>query len=164
MDGGRSFNRIIFLLFTVLLLFPVIFAAKFEYCDRRGNYPVKVDELEVSPDPVKSGQPATFTVSASTEKNLSGGKFVVEVSLFGLHIHSESHDLCEETSCPIAPGKFSLSHSQSLPPFTPPGSYVVKIILRDSKNQQLTCISFKLKIVFGDAESAISEKSLVAES
>ncbi|KAA0060180.1 putative phosphatidylglycerol/phosphatidylinositol transfer protein [Cucumis melo var. makuwa] len=70
MDGGRSFNRIIFLLFTVLLLFPVIFAAKFEYCDRRGNYPVKVDELEVSPDPVKSGQPATFTVSASTGKAL----------------------------------------------------------------------------------------------
>lgn len=36
--------------------------------DRRGDYPVKVGELEVSPDPVKSGQPATFTVSASTGK------------------------------------------------------------------------------------------------
>ncbi|XP_038880737.1 putative phosphatidylglycerol/phosphatidylinositol transfer protein DDB_G0282179 [Benincasa hispida] len=157
MDGGSSFNRILFLLVAVLLLSPFILAAEFDYCDRRGNYPVKVDELQVSPDPVKSGQPATFTVSASTEKNLSGGKFVVEVSLFGLHIHSESHDLCEETKCPIAPGKFSLSHSQSLPPFTPPGMYSVKIILRDSKNHQLTCINFKLKIVFGEEESLVAE-------
>lgn len=38
--------------------------------DRRGsNYPVKVDGLEVSPDPVKSGKPATFTVAASTGKH-----------------------------------------------------------------------------------------------
>ncbi|XP_022141999.1 putative phosphatidylglycerol/phosphatidylinositol transfer protein DDB_G0282179 [Momordica charantia] len=164
MAGGLSFDRILVLFFAVHLLFPAIFAAKFNYCDKRGNYAVKVAALEVSPDPVKSGKPATFTVSASTDKVLSGGKFGVEVSLFGMHIHSEAHDLCEVTSCPVVPGKFSLAHSQSLPPFTPPGSYSVKILLKDNKNRQLTCINFKLKIVFGDGESAISEESLVAES
>lgn len=36
--------------------------------DKRGNYPVKVDGLKVSPYPVKGGKPATFAVSASTGK------------------------------------------------------------------------------------------------
>ena len=45
---------------------------------------------------------------------------MIEVSLFGVHVHTETHNLCEETSCPISGGKFELSHSQNLPVFTPP--------------------------------------------
>lgn len=36
--------------------------------DRKGNYAVKVSGVEMSPDPVVRGKPATFSISASTGK------------------------------------------------------------------------------------------------
>lgn len=47
---------------------------------------------------------------------------MIYVSYFGIHVHSETIDLCQETSCPISPGNFVLSHKQTLPSFTPPVS------------------------------------------
>lgn len=58
------------------------------------------------------------------DKPISGGKLLVEVSLFGIHIRTETHDICEETNCPISPGKFEISHSQDLPGITPPVSHL----------------------------------------
>lgn len=55
-------------------------------------------------------------------KEISGGKLVIDVSYFGWHIHSETHDLCSETSCPVSIGDFVVAHSQVLPGFTPPVS------------------------------------------
>lgn len=57
-----------------------------------------------------------------TDKAISGGKLVIDVSYFGWHIHSETHDLCDETSCPVSIGDFVVAHSQILPGFTPPVS------------------------------------------
>lgn len=51
---------------------------------------------------------------------ISGGKLVIDVSYFGWHIHSETHDLCAETSCPVSTGDFVVAHSQVLPGYTPP--------------------------------------------
>lgn len=59
----------------------------------------------------------------NTGKEISGGKMVIDVSYFGWHIHSETHDLCGETSCPVSTGDFLVSHSQELPGFTPPVSH-----------------------------------------
>lgn len=59
-----------------------------------------------------------------TDKAISGGKLVIDVSYFGWHIHSETHDLCDETSCPVSTGDFVVAHSQVLPGFTPPVSYI----------------------------------------
>lgn len=58
-------------------------------------------------------------------KPISSGKVVIDVSYFGVHVHTENHDLAEEISCPIAAGKFVLSHSQTLPGFTPPVSLIL---------------------------------------
>lgn len=53
---------------------------------------------------------------------ISGGKLLIDVSYFGWHIHSETHDLCEESSCPVSSGDFVISHTQVLPGYTPPVS------------------------------------------
>jgi hypothetical protein len=55
---------------------------------------------------------------------LSEGKLVIDVSYFGWHVYSETHDLCGESSCPISVGDFVIAHSQVLPGFTPPVSIV----------------------------------------
>lgn len=56
------------------------------------------------------------------DQAINGGNVVIEVSYFGLHVHTEKFDLSEETSCPIAAGNFVLSHTQTLPGYTPPVS------------------------------------------
>lgn len=56
---------------------------------------------------------------------ISKGKLVIEVSYFGWHIHSETHDLCDETNCPVAIGDFLVAHSQVMPGYTPPVSILL---------------------------------------
>ena len=60
-------------------------------------------------------------------QSISDGKVVIDVSFLGLHFHTETRDLCEEVSCPVAAGNFVLSSSQTLPVFTPPVSLVSQI-------------------------------------
>jgi len=62
---------------------------------------------------------------------------VIEVSYFGWHIHSETHDLCDETSCPVAIGDFLVAHSQVLPGYTPPVSFFylsMRVLLINTKH------------------------------
>ncbi|KAI4322494.1 hypothetical protein L6164_022184 [Bauhinia variegata] len=130
-------------------------AEKVKYCDGQGDYAVKVSGVKISPNPVARGKPATFQISATTNKDISGGKLVIDVKYFGVQVHQETHDLCEEVSCPVASGNFVLSHTQTLPSFTPPGSYTLKMKMEDDKKEQLTCISFNFKIGFGSSVSDI---------
>ncbi|KAL5763647.1 hypothetical protein ACOSQ2_016241 [Xanthoceras sorbifolium] len=144
-----NLNLPLLFFFSIFLLFSSIEARDIKYCDNKGNYPVKVQEVEISPDPIVSGKPAAFSISGSTVQAISGGKVVIDVSYFGVHVHKETHDLCEETSCPISVGNFVLSHKQTLPAITPPGSYTLKMTMVDKNKQKLTCISFKFTIGIG---------------
>ncbi|CAA7048549.1 unnamed protein product [Microthlaspi erraticum] len=142
------------LLFLSIFLLPTLRATSFHYCDKKLD-PVKVKGVAISPDPVVSGKVATFNISGSTAEEISGGKVVISVSLFGIHIHSETHDLCDETACPISPGTFVLSHSQTLPSITPPGTYTLKMTIKDKNGGRLACISFQFKITFFSTVSVI---------
>ncbi|KAK7278754.1 hypothetical protein RJT34_23790 [Clitoria ternatea] len=137
--------------FSMCLLRPFTNATDIHYCDKKGDYDVEVKEVEISPDPIARGQPATFSISATTGKALSGGKLVIDVSYFGWHIHTETHDLCGETSCPVTVGDFVIAHSQVLPGFTPPGSYSLKLKMYDGNKHELTCITFGFDIGLGSS-------------
>ncbi|KDP36091.1 hypothetical protein JCGZ_08735 [Jatropha curcas] len=137
----------IFLL-SLCLFVPLTQATDVKYCDKKGDYDVKVKGVEITPNPVARGQSATFSISATTGEAISGGKLVIDVAYFGWHIHSETHDLCEETSCPVTDGEFVVAHSQVLPGFTPPGSYSLTMKMFDGNKRQLTCISFDFSIGF----------------
>ncbi|XP_054793507.1 uncharacterized protein LOC129299093 [Prosopis cineraria] len=139
----------------LLLSSSQIHATRVKYCEKQGDYAVKVIGVEISPDPVIRGKPATFEISAATGEPISGGKVIIEVSYFGVHVHTETHDLCEEASCPVTAGNFVLAHTQTLPSFTPPGSYVLKMTMEDEKDEQLTCINFNFTIDFGSTVSNI---------
>ncbi|XP_021861829.1 uncharacterized protein [Spinacia oleracea] len=142
-------NLKVILFFWVCLAVPSILAKHVvKNCDKKANYAVKVKGVEMQPDPVVPGKEAVFSISASTVEAISGGKVMIDVSYFGIHVHSETIDLCKETSCPISAGDFVLSHKQTLPIFTPPGSYTLKLRINNS-NQLLTCASFGFTIGFG---------------
>ncbi|AES88175.2 leguminosin group578 secreted peptide [Medicago truncatula] len=109
----------------LLLSFSTLFLSSqanvtFKYCDKKADYPVKVTGIEILPNPVVSGAPATFKISATSGKALYGGDVVIGVSYVGVPVHSETIDLCKEVSCPVANGNFVISHSQTLPAITPP--------------------------------------------
>lgn len=103
----------------LLPLVPLIDAKDVKYCDKKADYDVKISGVEITPYLAARGKTANFSIAASTDKSISGGKQVIEVAYFGWYIHSESHDLCGETSCP-ANGDFVISHAQVLPGLTPP--------------------------------------------
>ncbi|XVF55891.1 hypothetical protein PTKIN_Ptkin06aG0072700 [Pterospermum kingtungense] len=148
-----QYNRFIapLLLLSLCLLIPLTVAKDVNYCNKKTEYDVKVQGVEISPDPIARGQPATFSISATTGAAIDGGKLVIDVSYFGWHIHSETHDLCEETSCPVSTGDFVVSHSQVLPGYTPPGPYSLKMKMVDSNKNELTCIEFDFSIGFASS-------------
>jgi hypothetical protein len=87
------------------------------------------------------------SITAKQDKNITTGKLVIDVAYFIFHVHSETHNFCDETSCP-ATGEFMLASQQTLPSFTPPGSYTLTMKLLGDSNEELTCISFGFSIGF----------------
>ncbi|CAM0876697.1 unnamed protein product [Alopecurus aequalis] len=147
MASNRSLRGLLLLAAALLLSASSAAAAEFEYCNKGRHYPVKVSGVEIVPDPVVRGEPATFKISASTDKSITKGKLVVDVTYFIFHVHSETHDFCSGTPCP-ATGEFVLASEQTLPSYTPPGSYSLQMKLLGDKNEELTCISFGFSIGF----------------
>uniref|UniRef100_M8CA68 MD-2-related lipid-recognition domain-containing protein n=1 Tax=Aegilops tauschii TaxID=37682 RepID=M8CA68_AEGTA len=159
-----------------LLLLPAAYAfTDVEYCNKGKNYPVKVSGVEIVPDPVERGVPATFKISATTEvieslyfaescnvlasiqnghlslyqnnKNITEGKLVIDVKYWIFNVYSETDDICTKTQCP-ATSNFELSHSQTLPSITPPGSYTIQMKMLGKHDEELSCISFGFSIGF----------------
>ncbi|CAN4109439.1 unnamed protein product [Withania somnifera] len=147
------------LFFSIIcILFPLAStdSTDFEYCNKKANYAVKVSGVDITPYPVKGGKETTFSIAATTDKNISGGKLVIDVKYLFLHVHQESHDICKETSCPVS-GDFMISHSQALPGMTPPGSYILTMRMVDGSNHELSCITFGFSI------SLLAESKAVAD-
>ncbi|XP_013646533.2 putative phosphatidylglycerol/phosphatidylinositol transfer protein DDB_G0282179 [Brassica napus] len=139
-------SRFSLVIFCFLFVSTIVRATDVEYCDGNKEYEVKVQGVNILPYPIVRGEPATFSISSNTDNVISSGKLVIEVSYFGWHIHSETHDLCDETKCPVAVGDFLVAHSQVLPGYTPHGSYSLKMKMVDGHKKELTCIKFSFEI------------------
>ncbi|XP_015951275.1 uncharacterized protein LOC107476045 [Arachis duranensis] len=150
----QMFLKFIFFSSTLFLLSAFATATDVQYCNKKADYDVEVKGVEIIPNPVTRGQPATFSIAAATGQELSGGKIIIDVSYFGWHIHSETHDLCGETTCPISIGDFVIAHSQVLPGYTPPGSYTLKMRIYDGGKHELSCITFGFDIGVGSSSSS----------
>ncbi|KAK1434998.1 hypothetical protein QVD17_00753 [Tagetes erecta] len=146
----------IVLLCSVSLIAPFADAIDVKYCNKKNNYAVKVSGVEINPYPIERGTETTFTIKASTETPISGGNLVIDVSYYFFGVYSETSDLCGKTSCPVTAGDFAISHSQSLPSVTPPGSYTLTMKLQDSNKKELTCISFDFSIGWYSSEEAVA--------
>ncbi|KAM0024684.1 putative sterol transport protein NPC2 [Helianthus debilis subsp. tardiflorus] len=97
-----------------------------------------------------------FMVSWNAETPISGGNLVIDVSYYFFGVYSETSDLCTKTSCPVTTGDFAISHSQSLPSVTPPGSYTLQMKLQDANKKELTCITFDFSIGWYSSEAAVA--------
>ncbi|XP_020574378.1 putative phosphatidylglycerol/phosphatidylinositol transfer protein DDB_G0282179 [Phalaenopsis equestris] len=148
MKATSCFLLFNFFVFTITLLPSAAEEASVEYCNKKAEYAVKVNGVDIDPYPVARGKEATFSISASTGEGISNGKLLIDVKYFFFHVYQETHDLCKETSCPVSSGDFVLSHKQTLPGYTPPGSYTLQMKLLDENNKELTCVTFGFSIGF----------------
>ncbi|KAJ1702666.1 hypothetical protein LUZ63_002445 [Rhynchospora breviuscula] len=137
--------KLVILSLLVLASSLVASAVSVQYCDKKANYAVSVSSVDIIPNPVIRGELAIFNISAYTDKSIKGGKLIIDVNYFFFHVDQETHDLCEETSCP-ATGNFAIAHQQELPSYTPPGSYTITMKMQDSEGKLLTCIRFGFSI------------------
>ena len=65
----------------------------------------------------------TTCLSSNAEIEVAEGSVAVAVAFRGLPVYSETKDLCERTSCPVAKGPLNLSYDEYLPPIVPPVSF-----------------------------------------
>nr|XP_043609385.1 putative phosphatidylglycerol/phosphatidylinositol transfer protein DDB_G0278295 [Erigeron canadensis] len=154
MAGIQSKLMSILLICSASLL--IADAIDVKYCKKNKDYGVKVSGVEINPYPMQRGVETTFTISASTETPISGGSLDIDVSYYFFGVYSETSDLCSKTDCPVASGEFAISHTQSLPGVTPPGSYSLTMKLKDGNNKELTCISFDFSVGWYSAEAEIA--------
>ncbi|BBN18818.1 hypothetical protein MPTK1_8g05740 [Marchantia polymorpha subsp. ruderalis] len=149
-----SMNLVTLILGAVLLAAGAASAvgSDFRPCDSK-NYPVTIKDVVIDPEPVVSGDLVTFTIPAYASEELKGGTVVVTVSLYGFKVHTERDDLCGKTECPIK-GDFSLSSSQALPVFTPPGQYKLKFQVLDLNGKEQACASVGFAIVWKSSRDA----------
>ncbi|KZV43776.1 hypothetical protein F511_42726 [Dorcoceras hygrometricum] len=147
------------LLCVVCLLVPLTSATTRDvsYCNKKANYAVKVSGIDISPFPISRGVETTFAIAAATDEVISGGNLKIDVTYWGFHIHSETHDLCKKTVCPVANGNFTIIHKQALPGITPPGSYTLKMTLSGANKKELTCINFDFSMGFIAAADGLAE-------
>ncbi|KAH7661666.1 Immunoglobulin E-set-containing protein [Dioscorea alata] len=149
-----------FLLVSALVLMACLLCSANEtevsYCDKDNDYDVKVTGLEISPFPVKRGRETSFSISAQTGLNITGGKLLIDVEYIGIHIQ-QTKDLCKETSCPVSTGDFVLTHKETLPFLTPPGTYTLVMTMVGEDGKKLTCITFDFYISFWAAGVELPE-------
>ncbi|KAI5433662.1 uncharacterized protein LOC127117986 [Lathyrus oleraceus] len=153
-------NLILCLSSTLLLLSSSHAQAEsqnLEYCQKDVGYAVKISSVEILPDPVVRGQPFTFKIEAYTDAPIHSGDLIYEISYAGIEGKPAifHHALSEETLLPVRPGSFLLTHTELLPPVTPPGTYNVKLTFDDNDGDQLTCIIFPFTIGAKSSVSAI---------
>ncbi|XP_058744961.1 uncharacterized protein LOC131617716 [Vicia villosa] len=153
-------NIILCLSSTLLLLSSLHAEAEsqnLKYCQKNVDYAVKVSSVEILPDPVVRGEPFTFKIQAYTDDLIRKGNLIYEISYAGIEGQPAVfyHDLSEETSLPVRPGHFLLTHTELLPPVTPPGTYNVKLTFDNKDGGVFTCITFPFTIGAKSSVSAI---------
>eukprot|EP00850_Spirogloea_muscicola_P013595 SM000093S24406 [mRNA] locus=s93:127902:129628:+ [translate_table: standard] len=124
---------------------------------------VTLKDVQMSPDPAVSGESFTFTLPATANVQIDGGKVFVSVFYRGIPVHIERDNLCDKTDCPVPEGDFVFKNSQALPNITPPGPYKVKLVAKDQNDSQLFCTNIQFDIVRSTRSTAFTIEQLEKE-
>ncbi|KAH9483498.1 Phosphatidylglycerol/phosphatidylinositol transfer protein [Psilocybe cubensis] len=96
---------------------------------------VKIESIQISPDPPKPGKDLTVTVKALVQREIKEGanaNVIVKVGL--INIIKKNYDICEEArkanatvQCPVLPDSYTISHTVALPKDIPPANFNVEV-------------------------------------
>jgi hypothetical protein len=104
--------------------------------------------LSVLPDPLVIGKEAVFTFNGTSSVEVPSGLLNIVIKKFGVQIHEEVRDLCNQTACPLGPGQVSWTNSELVPRFALPGNYQMVIVVQDANATELTCLNINFTLTW----------------
>ncbi len=118
-------------------------AASWETChDVTGAF--NVTSLSVTPDPIETGAPATFSLDATHDVDVEDGSLEARVNYFGVRVFQKSGPLCGPVECPMKPGNRTLQFTEDMPLFLPPGRITLTLHARRLDELDLFCVKIDL--------------------
>ena len=122
---------------------PVL-AADWEHCkDVTGAF--NVSSLVVTPDPIETGTPATFSLDTSHDVDVEDGVLDAKVHYFGVKVYHKSGPLCGPVACQMKPGNTKLDFTEEMPVFLPPGHITLTLHGKRDDDLDLFCVKILLK-------------------
>ncbi|KAF9470400.1 hypothetical protein BDN70DRAFT_821418 [Pholiota conissans] len=116
--------------------------------------PVRINSINVSPDPPVPGQDLTVTVSGTAEEVIEEGAYAdVTVKLGLIKILQKEFDVCEEArnanasiQCPVQPGPHTVTQTVALPKEIPKAKFIVDVAGYTANDDDMLCL--KLTVNF----------------
>lgn len=130
-------------------------AWSWEWCDDvdAESYLVRVDSVELQPDPPVMGRNLTFHGAGSLSGRVAQGSYVdVNVYLGFLRLYAERMDLCDvlrenhvEVQCPMEPGQYNITHVIEMPKTrVPPIPFRFRVLGISQDKQTIACINGRI--------------------
>ncbi|KAL7785194.1 putative phosphatidylglycerol/phosphatidylinositol transfer protein precursor [Trichoderma ceciliae] len=118
-----------------------------EFCDAdRDDNIIVIEKVDLAPNPPKPGKALLITASGNVKHTVTAGAYVKLTVKYGLiQLLSTTADLCEQLgnvdlSCPLEPGKTTITKSVDLPSAIPPGTYNVLADVYSADDEKITCL------------------------
>lgn len=115
-----------------------------KYCD--GDWEAKIANATVIPDPARAGKDINVMISGEIGRVVEGGELDITVLFHKIPVYKETDNLCDRLDACPANGPFVVDAKQSLPSFTLPGKYQLKVTAKDDEDKKLVCMLLDLEI------------------
>jgi len=130
--------------FLLLLGLAGVHGMNWKYCD--GDWEAKISNATVVPDPARAGQDINVMIDGEIGRVVEGGELDITVLFHKIPVYKETDDLCDRLDACPANGPFVVDAKQSLPSFTLPGKYQLKVTAKDDQDAKLVCMILDLEI------------------
>ncbi len=82
------------------------------------------------------------------ERQIHGGEIRFSAFFHSVRLYSGKEDLCLRSRCPShSDGRFRYKATERLPVFTPPGSYHLRVNVKDDRGDEVVCLKTKLHLL-----------------
>jgi hypothetical protein len=88
----------------------------------------------------------SFATTCHVGREVEGGELDITVLFHKIPVYKETDDLCDRLDACPANGPFVVNAKQSLPSFTLPGKYQLKVTAKDDQDAELVCMILDLEI------------------
>ncbi|GAA6019578.1 hypothetical protein JCM8202_001860, partial [Rhodotorula sphaerocarpa] len=120
---------------------------------------IKIQSLQVKPDPPKPGHNLTINASGRVNSRVEKGTSAdVTVKLGLIKLLTKRFDLCDELAninsslaCPLEPGDYSFSHTVELPMEIPRAKFMINAVVKTPVvEEEVGCLDLWINFLVPD--------------
>jgi len=108
-----------------------------------------VASIDITPDPVVSGQSVTVAINGTPDKDIADGTAKLTIKAFGVKIAEESFDVCKDmgVSCPLAAGQsMTASVAYTVPGAAPSGVTADAKVEVSGSIGEISCLDMSIDV------------------